>query len=98
MSIIIRLAFEGPHLLTTTAPSLLAINEAQRQFDMAQQAIAAYVDDKSKGHAITARIVDKTIYLFRSQHDYAGQCRYGDWAALDTLIADILARIVAVEP
>jgi len=96
-TIITRPAFEGPHPLATTAPSPLVINEAQRQFDMAQQRVQDYVNDKSKGHAFTIRIDRGIVTLFRNMHDRSGQCRYGDWEHLDGLIQSTLDYIAAVQ-
>lgn len=104
-SIIIQPAFEGPHPLATSAPGALAINEACRQFDMAQQAVAAYVDGKRRGHPIECQVWRKAVALIgfgepwrNASGDGQGTVHvpYGDWAQLDRRIEEAIAHYTAV--
>jgi len=104
-TIITRPAFEGPHILATTAPTLLAMNEACRQMDLAQQVLQNYVDAKRQGKIINCFVwrtaVELTgmgkVWKDKRGHRTLHRVRvtYGDWAALDALIEEALAHYAA---
>ena len=99
-SIITRPAFEGPQPLATTAPTLLAMNEAMRTMDLAQQTVQAYVDSQRRGTPLHALVWRKNIELIgfgkvwkddrghRTLHKV--HVNYGEWDNLDARIAEAL--------